>query len=433
MDDCFVLVHNININNMPPRPESPERVLTARCQHTKSEAVSPDRGDLESGRLEPIKRIKRHPRNSFYDKSLPPTTTLPLLVLVDMFAVSLVVPLLFQYYKTAGVTSAAQRELLSSVFSISQIVGGLLMGVLVDARMLKRKTVLFVSFAGSALSYALIVVGHMSALLISRVLVGLVKQTMTVTTALLTHHSSTQTRAMHLGRLSAASTVAWIAGPTVGALLYKYVDPTAPAVVACGLFVLNLILAAVLLDDLDDDESAMSSSTVKLKITNLSRIVQNLRSCFSSKVLGMTVVTKLITVWVTKATSYSQLGSFYEDMYDLEPHHRGYISSYQQFLQFAVNLWLVSHVLAITGGERQATVACVAVLSLAVWLESLQSLWLFLLVLCPILSLSFAISDLSLQTLVTHVAPSSSLFSVLAAVDVLQNAVSVSVPFYRTL
>jgi hypothetical protein len=44
-----------------------------------------------------------------------------------------------------------------------------------------------------------------------------------------------------------------------------------------------------------------------------------------------------------------------------------------------------------------------------------------------------SITNLSLQTLVTHVAPTDSMFSVLAALDVLQNAVSVSVPFYRTL
>jgi hypothetical protein len=144
------------------------------------------------------------------------------------------------------------------------------------------------------------------------------------------------------------------------------------------------------------------------------------------------VVTKLLVTWVTKATNYSQLGSFYEDMYGLEPHHRGYISSYQQLLQFLVNVRLVAPFLSMTGGERPATLYCVAVMAVAVWLESQQSLLLFLLVLCPIISLSFCISDLSLQTLVTHVAPPSSMFSVLAALDVLQNAVSVSVPFYRT-
>jgi hypothetical protein len=53
-----------------------------------------------------------------------PVVSLPILVFIDMFAVALVVPLLFQYYKRAGVTSATQRELLSSLFSGSQIVGG---------------------------------------------------------------------------------------------------------------------------------------------------------------------------------------------------------------------------------------------------------------------------------------------------------------------
>ena len=40
-------------------------------------------------------------------------------------------------------------------------------------------------------------------------------------------------------------------------------------------------------------------------------------------------------------------------------------------------------------------------------------------------------TQLSLQSLLTHVAPAQSILTVLAALDVLQNAVSVSVPFYR--
>jgi hypothetical protein len=44
-----------------------------------------------------------------------PDVSLPILVFIDNFSVALVIPLLFQYYKKAGVTSATQRELLSSV------------------------------------------------------------------------------------------------------------------------------------------------------------------------------------------------------------------------------------------------------------------------------------------------------------------------------
>lgn len=150
-----------------------------------------------------------------------PTIALPILVFVDMFAVALVVPLLFQYYKLAGVTSATQRELLSSVFSVSQIGGGLLLGGLTDARILTRKTLLFMSFGGSAISYLMITYGGFTALILSRVLVGMVKQTMTVSTSMLSQCTTEDNRAKYMGRLESSMTAAWILGPSAGGMLFK--------------------------------------------------------------------------------------------------------------------------------------------------------------------------------------------------------------------
>ena len=134
-------------------------------------------------------------------KPLPPLTIcLPLLNLIDMMAVALVVPLLVQYYKAAGVTSASQREMLSSLFSSSQILGGLLWGALSDSGLLRRRSLLLISFAGSALSYLMIVHGAFATLVVSRVLVGFVKQTVTVTTSMLTQCTTKETRAAHMGR-----------------------------------------------------------------------------------------------------------------------------------------------------------------------------------------------------------------------------------------
>lgn len=358
---------------------------------------------------------------------VPPTISLPLLVMIDMFAVSLVVPLLFQYYKTAGVNQAGKRELISSLFTASQIVGGLLMGILTDAKLVKRRTILLLSFGGSAVSYALIAYGGLSALIFSRVLVGLVKQTMTVTTTMLTRHTTADNRARYMGRLSASSTVAWILGPSVGAVLYKYVDACAPPLVASALFAVNLVLASVLLREDDDGEQVAEAKKRRTSVWT------SLKSCFTSRALGSIVVAKLIFTWVNKATNYSQLGSFFEDFYGLEPHQRGYISSFQQLLQFMVQAALVGPILNRVGGERRAICIFVAILALAVACEVRQSLSVFLFLICPIIALCLSMIVLSLQTLVTHVAPSSSIFSVLAALDVLQNAVSVSVPFYRTL
>jgi MFS family permease len=158
-----------------------------------------------------------------------PVVSLPILVFIDMFAVALVVPLLFQYYKYAGVTSATQRELLSSVFSASQIIGGILLGTLTDAGILSKKTVLFVSFGGSALAYLMITYGGFTALILSRIMVGLVKQTMTITTSMLAKCTSEDTRAKHMGRLESSVSAAWILGPSTGAVLFKCTS------VVCGL------------------------------------------------------------------------------------------------------------------------------------------------------------------------------------------------------
>ena len=153
--------------------------------------------------------------------ALPPAISLPILVFIDMFAVALVVPLLFQYYKKAGVVSATQRELLSSVFSASQIIGGIMLGALTDAKVLQKKTLLFLSFGGSALAYLMITYGGFTALILSRIMVGLVKQTMTVTTSMLTKCTTKENRTKHMGRLDSSSTAAWILGPTTGAVLFK--------------------------------------------------------------------------------------------------------------------------------------------------------------------------------------------------------------------
>ena len=89
--------------------------------------------------------------------------------------------------------------------------------------------------------------------------------------------------------------------------------------------------------------------------------------------------------------------------------------------------------MALSGNERQTTAVFTAVLAFTVFLESTRSLSIFLVLVCPLTSLCFSMMHLSVQSLVTHVAPTRSIFSVLAAIDVLQNAVSISVPFYRTV
>jgi len=367
---------------------------------------------------------------------LPPTVSLPLLNMIDMFSVSLVVPLLHQYYISAGVTSASQRELLSSLFSSSQIVGGLLIGAASDSKMLSRRNTLLLSFSGSAVAYALIMRGSILFLLCSRVVVGLVKQTQTVSTAMLASYTTKENRTIHMGRLKASTTLAWIAGPSIGAYLYKHVDEFAPAALACAMFVLNTVLASIILPR-DDGNASIDIELEKKMATNSSSkfasFSSNIRSCFDSKLLGSVVSSLLLFNWVSRATSYSKMPGYYKQMYGIEPYQRGYLSSYEGLLSLIAQSFLVRPLLRLTGGEQNAAFCAGITLSIISLLESQSSFWVFLFILSPIISVSVSLLALSLMSLVTQVAPNNSIGSVLAAIDVLQSAAAVTVPFYRTL
>lgn len=368
---------------------------------------------------------------------ISPTTTLCILLMIDSFSVSLVVPLMHQYFKNAGVQSASQREMLSSLYSSSQIAGGLIIGALSDVGILSRRRILFLSFLGSALSYGLIVVGGLRKLIFSRVLVGLVKQTMTVSTSLLARHTTPETRAVSMGRLTASSTAAWIVGPSVGALLYKHVDPSAPAVLSASLFLVNSAVAAILLP-VDDDKRETGTTVAKSNSGSkdggkVASFTTNLKTCFSSSTLASVITSLLLLGWVTRTTSYANMASFYEEKYGVEPHYRGYIKSYQQALNFVFQSFFIRALLTASGGERRAATIASFMMAGATLCEVNASFNVFLCLVCPVISVSAQMVSVSLRSLVTQVAPKESMGSVLAALDVMQNAASVTVPFYRTL
>jgi hypothetical protein len=127
------------------------------------------------------------------------------------------------------------------------------------------------------------------------------------------------------------------------------------------------------------------------------------------------------------------MASFYEEKYGIEPHARGYIKSYQMCLNFLIQSFLVQALLSLCGGERNAACIAAFTLSFATFCEINASFSIFAGLVCPLVAASVEMISVSLRSLLTQVAPTESLSSVLAALDVLQNAASISVPFYRTL
>jgi len=289
-------------------------------------------------------------------------------------------------------------------------------------------------------------------MLFSRILVGLVKQTMTVTTSILARFTTKQNRAHYMGRLQASSSIGFILGTSVGGYLYKHVDPIAPAFVATCVFVINFLLAAIFIPVESITETTVPnkhqdsnngrdhrykngvSNNTKSKKTSrwakFSSFTTNLQSCFSSKALGSLITCLLVFHWVTRTTSYTNLPNYYEELFGIETHQRGYLTSYQNSFSFIFQALFVQYSLHALKGEYNAACTAAAALALANLLQFIAPL--FLSIGLPMTSISVAILNVSLMSLITQVAPKHSLASVLAALDVLKNMASVTVPFYRT-
>jgi MFS family permease len=171
--------------------------------------------------------------------------TLLLVVMVDLSAVALVVPLLPLRMRELGVPPELVG-LIGSVYSASQVVGGVVLGTLSDR--ISRRSILLLNFAAAATSYSMVGFGDsVEVLLLSRVVVGLCKQTMTLATALLTDITSPADRPVALGQLRTATTLAWTLGQFVGGHLAEH-SQALPAVVAVCQYVVAAFITWCFLD-----------------------------------------------------------------------------------------------------------------------------------------------------------------------------------------
>lgn len=160
---------------------------------------------------------------------------------LDYVSVALVLPNMLFRWKEVGI-SPQKLGIVSSIYSTSQLVGGLLLARLGD-RKLGRKRTLLLSFAGAGISYGMVgFATTVETLVLSRVIVGLVKQTSTCSTALITKWSSDSGRAQALGRLSSASTLAFLSGNAVGGAISSRYGRRVPCLVAVCLFAISFVL-----------------------------------------------------------------------------------------------------------------------------------------------------------------------------------------------
>jgi DHA1 family tetracycline resistance protein-like MFS transporter len=167
-----------------------------------------------------------------------------LIVLVDIFGFTLVIPLLPIYAERMGAT-AFQATLVFSIFAVCQLISGPILGQVSDR--IGRKPMLLVSQVGTFLG--LLVLARAEALwmiYLGRIIAGLTAGNLSIAQAYISDNTEAHDRAKSFAIIGIAFGVGFFLGPFVTGYLVRYGLAT-PIYAAAGLSVLSVVCTALLL------------------------------------------------------------------------------------------------------------------------------------------------------------------------------------------
>jgi len=336
-------------------------------------------------------------------------------VTLDILAVGTVIPLLPYYVSNLGAETWVYG-LLGTIYGLAQLIGSPLMGGMSDSR--GRKTALMVSLVGSALGYLIIgVANNLWLLVFSRIPVGLVKQTMTISKAYITDVSEPQTRAKTLGLISTAASLGFIIGPALGGQLSS-IDIRYPAYFACTLFIIDLLFTYFFLPD-SQVKSPANQPARKLSVDTF------------FQVLRMPIVGSLLMIHFIFSFSHtlfrSNFSVYTKDNFGLDPKANGFVLSY-------IGIWDVI-TQAIVIGQLTKTFSEAKLISFAIIVATFSyigmafasSLSTFLVVLIPFV-LATSITNTCTTSIVTKLIKREDIGMTLGVSDSLDSLGRVAAP-----
>ena len=164
-----------------------------------------------------------------------------LVVFIDLFGFSLILPLLPFYAETFG-ASPTEIGLLVATYAAGQFVGAPILGRLSDR--FGRRPVLLLSIFGSLAGFVMLAFAKtLLVLFLSRALDGLTGGNITVAQAYISDVTDEKNRARGLGLIGAAFGLGFILGPALGGMLSRW-GYGVPALFAAGISAVNLALVA---------------------------------------------------------------------------------------------------------------------------------------------------------------------------------------------
>ena len=171
-------------------------------------------------------------------------------VFLDITGIALVAPLLPSIGTELGLTHT-QFGFVGSLYGVAQAFSSPVMGAISDAR--GRKGVFLISLAGATLAYVLLGVGLAYKVVwllgVSRITVGLVKQTMTIAISFITDETLAAERTPAIATLFSITNVAFIIGAPLGGILSGKFGLMTPVVLSSVLYAAAFALCKWLIED----------------------------------------------------------------------------------------------------------------------------------------------------------------------------------------
>jgi MFS family permease len=364
-----------------------------------------------------------------------------IMVFFDMLAVSLILPLIPAYFKANG-CDTAYYGLVTSLYSGSPLLGGVFMGICSD--IFSKKYILIISFIGSALSYTLIgTTRSLEVMLFSRVLVGLVKQTYSMTSQIVSENVGREERSEELARISAAMTLAFIVGPSLGGVIYEYFHPLAPTVIAVSLFAINISIALVSLPDNDKDivteiASTVQTGDISTEKKEKPKALGNTFFTFWSMgsefdVAKVILVFRVLVAFLERSMSSRQILNYYETRFAMDTSHVGYVMSTASLISFVTNSILVGRLRRFAGGDYTLIFCAIIVMTIASVCESyFDSAFMYVLTCLVPLTVGRCALEASLEGIFSLTVPNSHLGKARSVLSLAMSGVGLLAPAYGT-
>jgi len=170
-----------------------------------------------------------------------------LIVLVDVFGMTLVIPLLTIYAESFNATPL-QATLLISVFAVCQLVAGPLIGHASDRT--GRKPMLLISQIGTCIGFIVLALAtSLWMIYLSRIIDGITAGNLSLAQAYIADNTPPEKRAKSFGLIGIAFGLGFFVGPAVTGFLYARYGLNAPIYLAAAMSATSILATATLLKD----------------------------------------------------------------------------------------------------------------------------------------------------------------------------------------